>query len=258
MVKIFCILLVQILANSFGFITQNDKVSNTYLPFAELQLGNNNEVIIMYSIEKLQEKKYHRLTVIAEGGTSIDKYGKPNRLIMCKCDCGKISNVKTSSLLNGNTKSCGCMKLEASARNGKISTPIHGLSKTSLYQTWADMKRRCYNKNHKEFHLWGGRGIIVCSEWLNNPKEFIEWSLKNNYRKGLQLDRTNNDGNYEPNNCRFVTPAINSRNSRRTKLTQSEVYEIRESNSKNYIIAIEYNVDRSVISKIRGGKIWRQ
>lgn len=87
-----------------------------------------------------------------------------------------------------------------------------GLCKNPLYQVWANMKNRCYRVNSEVYIRYGGRGIIVCKEWRDNPKSFIKWAEKSNYKKGLQIDRENNRGNYNPVNCRFVTRKINSQN----------------------------------------------
>ena len=87
----------------------------------------------------------------------------------------------------------------------------HGYSSHSLYDTWVSMRQRCNNENRENYPHYGGRGISVCDEW-NNADTFIEWALNNGWKKVLQLDRRDNDGNYHPNNCRFVTPKINSNN----------------------------------------------
>jgi len=80
----------------------------------------------------------------------------------------------------------------------------HGYYYHPLYHVWADMKSRCYNKNNSRFNDWGGRGITVCDEWFNYPTQFISWALMSGWKQGLVLDRIDNNGNYEPNNCRFV------------------------------------------------------
>ena len=80
------------------------------------------------------------------------------------------------------------------------------------------MKQRCYNPNSDKFPIYGGRGITISEQWMKSPKSFIEWSFENGYKEGLQIDRENNNGNYEPNNCRFVTPKINSNNKRRSNV----------------------------------------
>ena len=94
----------------------------------------------------------------------------------------------------------------------------HGLyhENANLFNTWQTMKGRCENPNRPKYKDYGGRGIKVCSEW-HEASNFIMWALNNGYKKGLQLDRIDNDGDYCPDNCRFVTPKENSRNRRNTK-----------------------------------------
>lgn len=99
-----------------------------------------------------------------------------------------------------------------------LSHRTHGIScdYPQLYNLWTTMKSRCENPNRHKYGSYGGRGIIVCSEWHDAGK-FAEWAFTNGYKEGLQIDRIDNDGNYEPANCRWVTPKINSRNRRNTK-----------------------------------------
>lgn len=86
-----------------------------------------------------------------------------------------------------------------------------------LFNVWQTMKSRCENKNRKKYKDYGGRGIKVCDEW-QEAINFVSWALQNGYKKGLQIDRINVNGDYEPNNCRWVTPKENARNRRNTKL----------------------------------------
>jgi len=95
---------------------------------------------------------------------------------------------------------------------GKANT-THGHTKTTLYYTWADMIDRCENKKNGAYNDYGGREICVCEEW-HNAEIFIKWANENGYRKGLQIDRINNNGNYEPSNCRWVTRVVNANNKR--------------------------------------------
>ena len=81
----------------------------------------------------------------------------------------------------------------------------HGYSKTRLYRTWCNMKGRCYRKSMKRYERYGGRGIVVCDEWKNSFETFMEWALRNGYTEELTLDRIDNDGNYCPDNCRWIS-----------------------------------------------------
>lgn len=97
--------------------------------------------------------------------------------------------------------------------NNKI---IHGESYNRVYRVWRHMLDRCENQTHNRYPQYGGRGIQVCEEW-HNAKEFIEWAYTNGYTDNLQIDRIDTNGNYEPNNCRFVTCKENNRNKRNNR-----------------------------------------
>jgi hypothetical protein len=92
--------------------------------------------------------------------------------------------------------------------------PNHGQSKTPLYRTWANMRRRCKDPNVDAYKWYGGRGISVCQEWEENFLVFKEWADSTGYEHGFELDRENSDGNYEPSNCRWATKTENLKNRR--------------------------------------------
>lgn len=163
----------------------------------------------MSKINDLTGKKFGRLKVIEYYGSN--KNGRA--LWLCKCDCGKTKSVLGNSLLCGLTLSCGCYNKEkAQKRRTK-----HSLSYSKLYKVWNGMKTRCYNKNFIYYCNYGGRGITICYEWLNDFEIFYKWAISNGYEEGLTIDRINNDGNYEPNNCRWITRAEQNRNQRKTR-----------------------------------------
>lgn len=121
-----------------------------------------------------------------------------------KCLCGKEFKAQTRHIVRSETKSCGCLI------NSKNKT--HGLYNHKLHQVWANIITRTENKKSDRYYRYGARGIIMCHEWRNSFKSFYEWSINNGYKELLQIDRINNDGNYEPSNCRWVTRNTNARN----------------------------------------------
>lgn len=158
-------------------------------------------------VKNLVGQKFERLTVI-----ELDKSNKHNGVYwICKCDCGNTSIVRSDSLTSGNTKSCGCLASEQRVLNGKSNTK-HGMKGTKIYNSWQSMKNRCYNKKYENYNRYGGRSIKVCDEWKNNFQAFYDWAINNGYKEGLTIDRIDNNGNYEPSNCRWVTAKIQNRN----------------------------------------------
>lgn len=119
----------------------------------------------------------------------------------CLCDCGNYHIVSTGNLNKGNVRSCGCLHIELS----KERNTTHGKTKTRIYRTWINMISRCEDVNHKSYKHYGGRGIYVCKSWRNNFQNFYDWAMLNGYADNLTIDRKNNNGNYDPDNCTWNT-----------------------------------------------------
>lgn len=160
--------------------------------------------------------KFGRLTVINFSHTN--KWRE--KVWKCKCDCGNYTDVSTAKLRKGNTTSCGCYREECVERGltRKYDIPAHNKKKaTRLYTCWQDMRARCGNPKNKRYKNYGGKGVVVCNEWINNFENFQEWALSNGYSDELTLDRINVDGDYAPLNCRWTaieTQANNKTNCR--------------------------------------------
>lgn len=158
----------------------------------------------------LTGQRFGRLTVVECCGRSKDG----QKVYLCRCDCGTEKKVRSGNLRNGNTQSCGCLSAEKTAERSRKRLLVHGGCGTRLYSIWIDMRSRCTWNKAINWHLYGGRGIKVCDEWVNNFTAFRDWAMTNGYSDDLQLDRIDNDGNYEPDNCKWSTRSEQGNNRR--------------------------------------------
>ena len=132
------------------------------------------------------------------------------RFGLYKCGfCGTDFKANTNDINNGHSKSCGCYQKRRTSETNKT----HGLGYTKLYKIWTSMKNRVFNVKHKNYNDYGGRGITICDEWLD-VQNFYNWAMSNGYSDELSIDRIDNEGNYCPENCRWTTRTIQSRNTR--------------------------------------------
>lgn len=186
-------------------------------------------------LKDLTGQKFGMLTVTNEHESRVNDSGKRRTYWKCICDCGNEKYIEASCLKKGNTVSCGCKK--------KKQFMTHGLSDTRLYEIWTDMKQRCYNPRSVAYEYYGGRGIAICDEWKNDFMAFYSWANENGYADNLTIERKDFNGNYEPDNCCWITLFEQQGNTRRNTFLTN--------NGEKHTVA-----EWARIKGVRPGLIW--
>ena len=208
----------------------------------------------MGRFKDLTGQKFGKLTVMFFAG--VNKHGKA--LWSCKCECGKEKLVLGSVLTRGDCRSCGCLK---SISFSKI-TVKHGLSKTNLYKKWKYMKRRCYSLNSCRYKNYGARGITVCDEWRDDFKNFYKWAINNGYQEGLSIERIDVNGNYCPENCKWILLKEQAKNKQNSVIVEingikrnlSEwiaLSDIKKTTITNRIYVLGWSYEKAILTPVK-------
>lgn len=155
----------------------------------------------------LTGNRYGMLVVLKRDTSAKSKVTK----WICKCDCGTIKSIFGCSLKSGRSKSCGCQM----NKGVKGQNQTHGLTHTRIHKEWCSMRRRC-RPNSPDRKIYYDRGITVCPEWENDFIPFYEWAMANGYNDTLTIDRIDVNGNYCPENCRWITNEMQQTNKTNT------------------------------------------
>jgi len=198
-------------------------------------------------------ERFGRLVINAVVGSGPDKH----IIVECLCDCGGKTQVPLSRLKNKNigTKSCGCLT--------KIVNTTHGKRSSKMYPIWIGMKQRCTNPKNKRYSDYGGRGITVCDSWQNFENFLADMGEA---PEGLTIDRINNDGDYEPGNCRWISMKEQARNYRHNHILSyngkekplvawAEQYNIPYHTLKSRINKLHWPVDKALNTPVRESHI---
>lgn len=201
----------------------------------------------------LTGKRFGRLVAI--DSTSVQEANRRRIFWRCRCDCDNFVTTSAAALTTGETKSCGCLRAEGPRRK-------HGAAlksgKTPEYRVWMSMKNRCLNENDDDFPLYGGRGITVCEQWINSFKQFLS-DMGQRPSLGHSIDRIDNAGNYEPNNCRWGTHYQQAQNRSSTILDTEDVRRVFRLRAQGLVlttIASTVGISLSHVAQILSGHCW--
>lgn len=153
-------------------------------------------------------KKFGHLTAIRFDHNHLQPSGRKTAYWLFRCDCGREKIMNRRNIVRGRIKTCGCQQ-------NKIK---HGMAYTRIHKIWHGIKQRCLNKNNGRYYRYGARGIKICDEWRDDFVNFYKWAMEAGYTDELSIDRIDNDGNYCPENCRWITQKEQTRNCSKNRM----------------------------------------
>lgn len=174
---------------------------------------------------------FGKLKVIAEGPPHFCPSGKRHTTVICQCECGTVQTILKQSLLSGDRSSCGCYRRPPKGSDGRTFT--------KAWQTWKGMMSRCFNPRNKRYPHYGGRGIKVCQKWLDFAEFFKDMGER---PPGMTIERRNNNGDYEPHNCRWATRFEQNQNTSR-----SRIYQLGNTRASLAVLCRKFGVNRDTV-----------
>lgn len=218
-------------------------------------MSTNSEALPRRVID-IAGRRFGRFVVVSFNGLNRHK----RALWLCQCDCGTEKVVPYLQLKTGDSVSCGCYHRENAPKWMTAALTRHGRSKTVEYNTWSRLVARCTNPRNKKYPRYGGRGISVCERW-SGEQGFENFLADMGERPAncTSIDRRDNDGNYEPGNCRWTTATVQSRNNPHTKLTFEKAEEMRArmaAGETATAVARAFGVSKPTACSVRDRRTW--
>lgn len=201
----------------YNWLVQCECGKQRIVSMGHLRSGNVKSCgcLLKASFIDITGQRFGRLTAVRQ---LTDGSRKRKAKWLFQCDCGKEVVSTANAVHTGNTQSCGCLKSEKALSRcmdyiglAQAACITHGRTGSRIYKIYKGMKQRCYNDKNPNYKYYGGKGVMMCAEWMNDPTRFFDWALANGYTDKLTIDRIDSDGDYCPDNCRFITQSEQAR-----------------------------------------------